>query len=300
MHIKDQNIKMNPKKFALIIGAMKCGTTSLYDILSQHPQICPSKVKEPDYFTRDAKDSSHADYLSLWEWDDNKHSIALESSVAYTKAPFIPNVPKRIKQSDLGDFRFIYMLRNPFKRIESHVRHGLFAGWGDSLDHGIAKDVIDFTRYSMQIEKYLEYFPRDSILLLTLEGFKSNPDEELKKICDFLEIDNTYNFANVHEPRNTGQFFETSPLVAKITQGKIGQFIAQNLLSIKAKNRIKKILINLGKRKNNNNSHGRWKLNDDEKRKILEELAEDLSKLETTFEIDVRKLWNLPQDMFDK
>ena len=36
-----------PDHFAFIIGAMKSGTTSLFEILSQHPQVCPSKIKEP-------------------------------------------------------------------------------------------------------------------------------------------------------------------------------------------------------------------------------------------------------------
>ena len=45
----------NIKNFALIIGAMKCGTTSLFYYLSQHPEICSCREKEPEFFTNDAK-----------------------------------------------------------------------------------------------------------------------------------------------------------------------------------------------------------------------------------------------------
>jgi hypothetical protein len=35
----------------LIVGVSKAGTTSLFSLLSQHPSICPSRVKEPHYFS---------------------------------------------------------------------------------------------------------------------------------------------------------------------------------------------------------------------------------------------------------
>ena len=108
---KQNSIEEHPDSFALIIGAMKSGTTSLFDILSQHPQICPSKTKEPDYFVQDRDDKERESYLSLWNWNSNSHVVALESSVAYTKSPFITGVPERIKTSGLGKFKFIYMLR---------------------------------------------------------------------------------------------------------------------------------------------------------------------------------------------
>ena len=41
---------MKIKEYILIIGAMKCGTTTLFDLLAQHPQIAPCKPKEPGFF----------------------------------------------------------------------------------------------------------------------------------------------------------------------------------------------------------------------------------------------------------
>lgn len=164
-----QSRKQHPENFALIIGAMKSGTTSLFDILSQHPQICPAKIKEPDYFIKDRDTKAREDYLSLWDWKDGSHVVALESSVAYTKAPYIPDVPERINKSGLGKFRFIYMLRDPLSRIESQARHAIFAGWGKSLDVEISEDLINFSCYVMQLDNYLKYYSADDILLITLE-----------------------------------------------------------------------------------------------------------------------------------
>ena len=37
-------------QYVLIIGAMKSGTTTLYDYLARHPQLASSKRKEPGFF----------------------------------------------------------------------------------------------------------------------------------------------------------------------------------------------------------------------------------------------------------
>lgn len=296
-----KDINMNkPDQFVLIIGAMKSGTTSLFEILSQHPQICESKVKEPDYFIADKDDASHTEYLNLWDWDKSTHSIALESSVAYTKAPFITGVPKRISNSKLGNFRFIYILREPLSRIESQARHGLFAGWGKSLDLGVSDDLVEFSRYATQIDNYLEYFPKESILLVVLEEFKENPNAVLTRICEFLEVDKTYNFSDVDEVRNPGDFFNARPIVSKITQGGFSQFVIQKLLPAKIKKWLRNLLTKNSKKNVENPSLGRWKLTDKEREETICLLESDLNRLQSQYDIDVKKIWNIPDDIFNK
>lgn len=279
---------------------MKSGTTSLFEILSQHPQICPSKLKEPDYFIKDRDDKCRKDYLTLWDWSSISHVIALESSVAYTKAPFISGVPERISRAELGKYRFIYMLRDPLARIESQVHHGLFAGWGKSLDVEIPEDLIDFSRYAMQLKNYLEYFPKKNIMLVILEEFQHKPHVVLTQICEFLGVDSKFLFANVDEPRNSGELFNSSPIVASITQGKIGQFIAQKIIPTSIKSWLRNCIVNLGSRKKDNLSCGRWRLNYEERINILDSLADDMRKLESDFNVDIRKYWQVPPQIINK
>ena len=288
-----------PNRFAFIIGAMKSGTTSLFVILSQHPQICASREKEPDYFIKDRPDRSRDDYLALWDWQSNMHAIALESSVAYTKAPLIAGVPARISRAGLGEYRFIYMLRDPLDRIESQVRHGLFAGWGQSLDAGISDDLLDFSRYAMQLDYYLKYFSKTHILLVTLEEFKQDPHTVLSRICRFLEIDDEFQFSNVEAPRNSGEFFNTAGSMAQISQGEIGQFIAHRILPSRVKDWLRSYLTKRGNIKENDSNLGRWKLEPEERIFILNRLREDLRRLESGFGIDIRNYWHLPQKFLD-
>ena len=112
-----------PRNFALVIGAMKSGTTSLFEILGQHPEIAPAEVKEPGFFS-DAEtwDKGWDWYRGLWNWDEKSHHVALEASPAYTTYPARPGVPGRIASVRGASFRFIYLMRNPLTQIPSNVR----------------------------------------------------------------------------------------------------------------------------------------------------------------------------------
>ena len=136
-----------------IIGAMKSGTTSLFQLLSQHPSISPCRTKEPEFFGSDFSESEWQEYDALWDWDEETHRYALEASTGYTKAPGSSGVFDRISNAPMGTSRFIYLIRHPLDRIDSQVRHALFEGWGQSLDDGVPQDAIDFSRYAFQLDQ---------------------------------------------------------------------------------------------------------------------------------------------------
>lgn len=120
-------------RFALIVGAMKSGTSNLFHVLGQHPQIAPCNLKEPNFFSDEqeyAKGFSY--YRDLWDWDPAVHKVALEASTTYTKYPR-QEAAGRIAEA-AKDFRLIYIMRNPLERIESHIRQGLYQGFSQGLD----------------------------------------------------------------------------------------------------------------------------------------------------------------------
>jgi len=107
-----------------VVGAPRCGTTSLCRYLAQHPQICFSRPKEPHYFQQldgpvDAK-QVEVEYLErCFAHRRPEHLRAGEGSVSYL---YSPEAIERILA--LGpDSRFIVNLRNPFDMIRSyHLR----------------------------------------------------------------------------------------------------------------------------------------------------------------------------------
>ena len=177
------------QRFALIIGAMKCGTTSLFHFLGQHPQIAKCSVKEPNFFASDRNWERGLEwYESLWDWKPAVHRFALEGSTHYTKQPHFPNAAVRI--SSVGrDFRLIYIMREPVERLESHLTHGVHAGWFERrrfIAHH--QRAIDIGRYAMQLDAYRDFFDTGQLLLLDFEELSSNPRQTVRRVFDFLGL----------------------------------------------------------------------------------------------------------------
>ncbi len=279
-----------PRRFALIIGAMKSGTTSLFELLVQHPEIAGSRVKEPDFFVSGDPARRWREYLALWDWDESRHRIALEASTQYTKYPWVPGVPERIASCSGASFKFIYMVRDPVARIASQVRHGLFDGWGKSLDDGMTPDLLDFSRYAMQADRYMAHFPRHDLLILTLEELKASPEAVLKKVCRFLEVSD-HSFVGADEPRNTGDLYTVPPLVARIAHNPVALWVYRNVLPLTVRSRLRRVLARLGKRQTER-PLARWKLNPEEITYVREALSTDLARLRD--EYGVQASWLPP------
>ena len=104
----------------IIIGAQKCGTTSLHYYLNLHPQILMSREKELNFFITERNWSKGVDwYRSQFV---EKAEIYGESSPNYTDYIRFGGVPERM-YSVVPDARLIYILRDPIERIVSHYVH---------------------------------------------------------------------------------------------------------------------------------------------------------------------------------
>ncbi|HRO13218.1 MAG TPA: hypothetical protein PK452_16955, partial [Amaricoccus sp.] len=106
-------------RYALIIGAMKCATTSLFSYLAEHPAIAPARIKEPEFFSRNQEHKAQiARYEDLWDFDPDLHRYAMEASTGYSKWGE-RGAAERIHAYGLRP-RLVYVVRDPFVRIESH------------------------------------------------------------------------------------------------------------------------------------------------------------------------------------
>ena len=192
-------------KLCLIIGAMKSGTTTLYDYLRMHPEICASEVKEPSFFTKPSPSSVQiAAYNTLFA-GITPGSWACEASTNYTKHPVFPGVSQRIKAM-YPDTRLIYILRHPVERIYSHYIHNLTQGreCRNFKDAVLGEDshYLNVSRYYLQLSQYLDFFPSEHILVLTFEDFIQHSRETLQRVFSFLNIDLSVIPDNLHAKRN--------------------------------------------------------------------------------------------------
>jgi hypothetical protein len=187
----------------LVIGAMKCGTTSLYDLLAQHPEIGMSCVKEPAFFCDDNV------FAKGWSWYESCFAQAAgrkavgEASTSYTKKYSYPHAAGRIARY-LPHARLIYVVRHPLERIESQWLHGVHCRWhpanfGQALDN---PSLIDPSRDWSQVSAYRDYFPDDRILVLFFDDFKANPSGFLSRCFDFLGVEPSFVPHGLDQARN--------------------------------------------------------------------------------------------------
>ncbi len=180
------------RRFALIIGAMKSGTTSLFRHLTAHPAVCPCNVKEPDFFSDEtAWKQGMGAYRRLWDWDPDIHQLALEASTNYAKVPGMAGVPERIRAVAAdSEFRFIYLMRDPVRRIASHLTHNAIKrGGADRLAEKDFEWALDVSRYATQLDAYLEHWPREAILPLIHEEMRRHPQAVVKRAVAFLGLE---------------------------------------------------------------------------------------------------------------
>ena len=153
----------------IIIGAQKCGTTSLHTYLGLHPEIGVSREKELNFFLRPDGERDLDWYRS---WFDPSKPVRGEASPGYTNHPLRPGVPERM-HAVVPDARLIFVVRDPLKRALSQYRHYCADRREDrsaeeALGEPGSKYVVR-SRYAFQLDRYLPIYPMERILVVQQE-----------------------------------------------------------------------------------------------------------------------------------
>lgn len=190
----------------IIIGGMKCGTSSLYNYLGQHPQLFSSNYKEIRYFSHDERYSlGESWYRAHFPKTRNiaHGSLVFEASPDYL---FYPSASVRMANL-LPDIKLIALLRNPTERALSHYFHDVKMGRCQGEIMAALKDQYTIYRpkglYKNQLESYYRLFPSENILILNSEMFFEDPRGTLRNIYQFLGVDAGYEIRDL-TPRQVG------------------------------------------------------------------------------------------------
>lgn len=172
----------------VIIGAMKCATTSLHEQLALRSGLFMSTPKEPQFFSDDPQFERCIEwYASLFDGarDDQ---LCGESSTHYTMLPTYPRTVERMRRY-LPEVKLIYVMRHPVDRIVSQYMHE----WLRNEVRGPIDKVVrrherfvQYSRYAMQIEPYRRAYGRQSVLPVFFERLIAFPNEELARTCRFI------------------------------------------------------------------------------------------------------------------
>lgn len=193
----------------LVIGAQRCGTSSLYRYLSDHPAVASPLRKEIEYFSR-AYGRGESWYRAHFTFRPSRR-FSFEATPDYLLHPL---VPARVA-SMLPDVRCVVLLRDPVARAYSHYRHMVRLGY-ETLDFDDALAVEEqriqpdldrladeplhdpkmLLRYSYvarglyaeQLARWFEHLPRDRFLVIRSEDFYADTPLWFGKITQFLGL----------------------------------------------------------------------------------------------------------------
>ncbi|WP_205480357.1 sulfotransferase family protein [Sphingomonas arenae] len=205
------------KQMAFIVGAPRCGTTTLSSLLRQHPEVCFSAVKEPHFFPRfDLDAMSDEELRSLVRRDyldrffaacgpDQK--VLAEGSVSYLYAPEAMRGVLRL----WPDARFIIALRDPLSMIPSLHARLLMTGDETITDFAKAWAMVperaagraiprsaadprwlrydEAGRFGTHVQRFFDVVGRERCHVVLFDDLTSNPQGTYAALCGFLGLE---------------------------------------------------------------------------------------------------------------
>lgn len=196
----------------LLIGAQKCGTTSLFNNLVKHSQICPPSKKEIGFFTSNfAKGIPWYKSFFPVTPDSKRSYITGEATTGYICHP---HAVTRVAQT-LPQTKLMVLLRNPIDRAYSHYHHTARMGKEDlpfakaiyqeeqrigEIKAKIVQDGNYYQKsyhyysylsrglYAEQLKPWLALFDREQFLILKSEDFFAEPGKTFQRVLNFLEL----------------------------------------------------------------------------------------------------------------
>lgn len=190
-----------------IVGAVKCGTTTLYSKLKKHPQVFLPEMKEPHYFSSRLPPPENREehcignteaYLSLYAGAEEFTAVG-DASPSYL---WDEESPQRIVERAPGA-KIVMSLRDPVSRAYSQYWMDVLMGWQAlPFDQALKRDYASKTKgywtsrlyvelglYAKQVERYITTFGRDRVLVVMFEDLVRDSQRVLTEITEHIGVD---------------------------------------------------------------------------------------------------------------
>ena len=184
---------MRPLVDFVVIGAMKCGTTSLHHYLGSHPRLGLAPEKEVNFFFGDDPTGA-GNFWRGADWYASRFPpapIRGEVSPGYT-SPDHPEVAARLARLAPAA-RLVYMVRDPLDRAVSQYRHHRRDG---AETRPLGEALLDRSghylrrsRYADRLEPFLRRFPPSQIAVVEHHDLLEHTEGTLSELCEFLGVD---------------------------------------------------------------------------------------------------------------
>ena len=188
-------------RLVVSIGASKAGTTTLFELMRQHPAVAVTAVKETNFFFDDAQYArGFAWFLATYFPDAAGKEVLFEADNAYMCSR---RCLERIRACDPSAL-ILLMLRNPAERAFSQwIYHVQLGRSGESFAEAIAREseriaggdaavnrwgYVERGRYGKYIAQLLEVFPREQVCCIVFERFVDDQQAEFARLAEWLGL----------------------------------------------------------------------------------------------------------------
>ncbi len=218
----------------MLIGAMKCGTSTLQAQLACQQGVFMTTPKEPNFFSDDDIYAQGIDwYLQLYA-DAAPGDLRGEASTHYTKQPTYPQTLSRMQADLRKPLKLIYMIRNPVQRAVSHYIHEwTMSNMGQDVEAEFSRhtEMIDYGRYAMQLAPFIDAYGLENIHLTSLEQVKADPDGEFAKVVRFLNLPEGATWVHELEAQNvSAERMRKIPLQGLLIDNPVAKALRQVLI----------------------------------------------------------------------
>ena len=231
----------------VVIGASRCGTTSLHHYLGQHPDIYVSPRKSPNYFVaQDPQPDRENDTLQAMarQWTATREAyetlfrgVTTERAVGDVSPVYMQSIhtAKRIRETLGSATKLVAILRNPADRAHAHYlgrrRDGLepVEDFNVLVDRELAmplEDDIAFGsyvscgRYHHFLQPFYEHFAAENIRIYLFDQLREDPSGLFRDLFSFLDVDPDYEVDTSFSHNRTG--IVANPLLRSIWTGSVG------------------------------------------------------------------------------
>jgi hypothetical protein len=203
----------------LVVGAPRAATTSLHYYLAQHPDVCMSSIKEPNYFLFDPDRNGHPFVVDDPRITAKSVTNALTYSRLFPRAAtaigeasplylYTEQTPELVART-LPDVRIIAILRQPVERALSHFAYlwkggpGLMGGFAAAVDVELPLADSPFRpgthnlrlgRYAAQLQRWSSAVDRDRMLVLDYAEVTGEPAATMRCVSEFLGVDADFGY----------------------------------------------------------------------------------------------------------
>ena len=203
-------MSLRDHRYLIVAGAPRCGTTSIFDYLDSHPDVCGSRIKESGFFyprsfplgTWSRYEDGPERFGELFSRCHAPSGLRLEATPGYL---YVPETARRIRAS-LPQVKIVISLREPVSRLVSTLHFGILMGaFAPSTSFQAYLDLLRAQsedsdavaphlrglrngRYSRFLPVWFDTFGRENVLVTRFEELNRDARATMIRVCEFAGL----------------------------------------------------------------------------------------------------------------